>query len=125
MSEWQQTFGFVSEGNNKLTIKPNPLSLWENTREFQRIGTLIAKNRKLLAAQFEQVSGDGKSIIGYDEAKSAILKLLQPHFNSVDDEKMRVILKVGEVQGAQGGALGNRYDYKRVLHVYKNRHAAP
>jgi hypothetical protein len=48
LTEWQQTFGFVAEGNNKLTIKANPLSLWENTREYQRIGTLIAKNRKLL-----------------------------------------------------------------------------
>lgn len=48
ISEWQQTFGIVAEGNNKLTIKANPLSLWENTREYQRIGTLIAKNRKLL-----------------------------------------------------------------------------
>lgn len=48
LSEWQQTFGFVADGNNKLTIKPSPLALWENTREFQRIGTLLAKNRRLL-----------------------------------------------------------------------------
>jgi hypothetical protein len=26
LSEWQQTFGFVLEGNNKLTIKPTPLA---------------------------------------------------------------------------------------------------
>jgi hypothetical protein len=44
----------------------------------------------------------------------------------VDDEKLHVILKVGEVQGATSeGGLGNRYDYKRLLNVYKNRHAAP
>jgi len=33
-NEWQQTFGHVTEGNNKLTIKATPLSLWENSREF-------------------------------------------------------------------------------------------
>ena len=48
LSEWQQTFGFVQEGGKKHTIKPNPLALWENTREYARIGTLIARNRKLL-----------------------------------------------------------------------------
>lgn len=34
LSEWQQTFGFVTEGSHKLTIKPNPLALWENSREY-------------------------------------------------------------------------------------------
>jgi hypothetical protein len=33
-SEWQQTFGHVHEGNNKLTIKPSPTALWENSREY-------------------------------------------------------------------------------------------
>jgi hypothetical protein len=125
LSEWQQTFGFVAEGNTKLTIKPSPLSLWENTREYQRIGTLIAKNRKLLKDQFENVCAGNGNIVAYEQAKSAILKLLQPHFNSLDDDKMRVILKVGELQGATNGGLGNRYDYMRLLNVYKNRHAAP
>ena len=47
-----------------------------------------------------------------------------PHFqNSVNDDKIRVILKVAEV--SEGGALGNRIDYMRLLEVYKGRHAAP
>lgn len=102
------------------------MTLWENTREYQRIGTLIAKNRKLLRGQFEKIVKDGSAtIVNYEQAKSAILGLLQPHFNSITDEKLRVILKVGEVQGATDGGLGNRYDFARLLNVYKNRHAAP
>jgi hypothetical protein len=46
----------VAQGNSKLTIKTNPLALWENTREYQRIGALIAKNRKLLRDEFAKVS---------------------------------------------------------------------
>ena len=66
VSEWQQTFGFVSEGNNKLSIKATPMSIWENTREYARIGYLIAKNRKLLKEQFEQLIGDSTKIVTYD-----------------------------------------------------------
>lgn len=34
--------------------------MWENSREFMQIGTLIAKNRKLLKEQFEKIT-EGKS----------------------------------------------------------------
>lgn len=34
MNEWQQTFGNIVEGSNKLSIKATPLTLWENSREF-------------------------------------------------------------------------------------------
>lgn len=52
MHEWQQTFGHVTEGNNKLSIRATPLSLWVNSREFMSIGAMIAKNRKLLKEEF-------------------------------------------------------------------------
>lgn len=81
LNEWQQTFGFVSQGNNRLSIKENPLALWENTREYQRIGTLIAKNRRLLKEQFEAVVEDGSTIVSYEQAKTAIQNLLHAHFN--------------------------------------------
>lgn len=49
MSEWQQTFGKVNEGNQKLSVKATPLSLWEmSSREFMIIGEAIARNRKSL-----------------------------------------------------------------------------
>lgn len=57
LSEWQQTFGFVLEGNNKLTIKATSLAQWENTREYAKMCTLIARNRKLLKDQFDACTG--------------------------------------------------------------------
>jgi hypothetical protein len=56
INEWQQTFGNVTQGNNKLTVKATPLSLWENSREFSQIGVAVAKNRKLLKEAFDKVS---------------------------------------------------------------------
>jgi len=52
LHEWQQTFGNVVEGNAQLTIKPTHLTQWENSAEYEQIGTLIAKNRKQLIEQF-------------------------------------------------------------------------
>ena len=70
LSEWQQTFGFVSEGSNKLSMKATPMSIWENTREYARIGNLIAKNRKLLREQFEKLVGNStNTVVTYDQAK--------------------------------------------------------
>ena len=86
----------MNEGSNKLSIKTTPLALWENTREYSRVGNLIAKNRKLLKDEFEKVSGGNKAVT-YDQAKMAVLGLLQPHFNSITEDKMKVILKVGEL----------------------------
>jgi hypothetical protein len=53
MNEWQQTFGKVSEGNQKLSMKATPLSLWEmSSREFMLLGEAIARNRKSLKDYF-------------------------------------------------------------------------
>lgn len=69
LNEWQQTFGNVTEGSNKLTIKSTPLNTWENGRECAAIGTLIAKNRKLLKKEFEKVVNGKGTIVHYEQAK--------------------------------------------------------
>lgn len=69
MNEWQQTFGNVVEGNNKLSIKPTPLTQWENSREFLLIGQLIARNRKLLREQFEKLVGTKTTVINFEQGK--------------------------------------------------------
>ena len=101
LSEWQQTFGFVTEGSHKLTIKPNPLALWENSREYQRIGTLIARNRKLLKDKFDSISKNRgqqtAAVVSYEEMKSVLETLLIPHFSALNEEKLRLIMKVAEV----------------------------
>ena len=70
-NEWQQTFGNVLEGNNKLTIHSTPLSAWENTREYSAIGNAIAKNRKLIKDCFDKVANN-KNIVNFETAKSAM-----------------------------------------------------
>jgi hypothetical protein len=65
-NEWQQTFGHVTEGNQKLTIRATPLHMWETTREFKNIGSVIAKSRKQLKEHFDAL---GKSEITFEEAK--------------------------------------------------------
>jgi len=42
----------VTEGGSQLTLKPTPLSLWESSKEFEKIGKLMAKSRKLLIEKF-------------------------------------------------------------------------
>mmetsp|Transcript_34388 Transcript_34388/g.45267 ORF Transcript_34388/g.45267 Transcript_34388/m.45267 type:complete len:163 (-) Transcript_34388:518-1006(-) len=52
LHEWQQTFGRVEQGNSRISFKTTELSMWENSREFERIAHLMAKNRKLLSERF-------------------------------------------------------------------------
>lgn len=127
INEWQQTFGHVTEGSNKLSIKPTPLTQWENSREFLLIGQLIARNRKLLREQFEKITqGSAKpNLINFEQGKQVLGELLRQHFSGVGDDKIRVILRVAEQQGANSEGIGNQYDYLRVLDVFKNRHAGP
>jgi len=54
-----------------------------------------------------------------------MLSLLQQHFNQITDEKLRTILRVAELQGANSDGIGNQYDYVKLLEVYKSRHAGP
>ena len=35
--------------------------MWENTREFDDYGVLIARNRKLIKEQFDKITGGSKS----------------------------------------------------------------
>ena len=124
VNEWQQTFGNVIEGNNKLSIKATPLNMWENSREFLTLGTMIAKNRKLLKDQFEKVSANS-TIINFDQVKTAMDEFLNLHFKGLSDEKLKCALRPSEIQGAAASNPGTSYDYMRLLDIYKNRYAAP
>lgn len=108
-----------------MTIKPTPLTLWENSREFGLIGILIAKNRKLLKDSFEKVTGKSTTIVNFDQGKQVLSGLLTQHYPGIGDDKIKIILKVGEMLGANTDGIGNQYDYMRMLDVYKARHAGP
>lgn len=51
--------------------------------------------------------------------------MIAQRFNTMDEDKFKIILRVAEIQGANIDGLGNQYDYERLLNVYKGRHAAP
>ena len=55
MNEWQQTFGNVTEGSNKLSVKATPLTMWENGAECMSVGVAIARNRKALKDSFDKI----------------------------------------------------------------------
>jgi hypothetical protein len=57
LHEWQQTFGRVADDPTKTQTYTSPLTAWENSKEFEKIGSQIAKNRKLLRSQFQSVLG--------------------------------------------------------------------
>ena len=79
LHEWQQTFGRVTQGNNKLSIKPTPLTMWENSRDFDKIGFLMAKNRKQLIEQFKKVLGEATQFT-FEQGREALDAWLFSHF---------------------------------------------
>lgn len=92
LHEWQQTFGHVAQGNNKLSIKPTPLSMWENTRDFDKIGSLIAKNRKQLMEQFKQTLGEEGTSFTLDEGHAVLDNWLHSHFKGqITNEQLRCL----------------------------------
>ena len=46
LNEWQQSFGRVADDPNKLEAHSSSTSNFENSKDFEKIGHLIAKNRK-------------------------------------------------------------------------------
>jgi hypothetical protein len=74
MNEWSQTFGRVTEGGNSLSLKPTALSMWETTKEFKDIGTLLGKSRKHLIEKFKSAVGpeSQKTIFNLAQGKVAL-----------------------------------------------------
>jgi len=110
--------------NNKLSIKPTPLMMWENSRDFDRIGTLIAKNRKHLIEQFERVVGTQTTLFTFEQGKQALDNWLYSHFgNKVTDDQLSCLFRAAQVHNES--QLSPKYDTLRFLDIYKNRHTGP
>lgn len=73
--------------------------MWENSREFERIGFLMAKNRKLLIEKFREVLGDpNKKSFTFDEGKRALDEWLYSHFgDSITDDKLRCLFNAAKI----------------------------
>jgi hypothetical protein len=60
-------------------VAASPLTSWENSKEFEKIGALIAKNRKQLKDQFISVLGEATSFT-FAEGKKAMETWIHSHF---------------------------------------------
>lgn len=114
MNEWEQTFGNVTEGNKTLTIKATPLNLWENSREFKSIGSLIARNRKVLKTELD--AKHGSPVLTFQQAKALLDKLMHQHFPHIGDDKLVCILGPSKV------GTGDSYNFDKFLDVLRKRH---
>lgn len=123
--EWGQTFGKVWRGSSALSIRPTAATQWENSKDLERIGVLLAKNRKQLVLTFKRVlahSGDSTKFT-FREGKAALQDWLQNNFGGhITDEQLRCVFHVG-LDSSQSSAAP-KYDYVRMLDVYRQRSGA-
>lgn len=60
--------------------------MWENSPEYEKIGTLMAKNRKQLIEQFRRVLGPTETLFRFEQGRAAMDDWLYAHFKtSIDD----------------------------------------
>ena len=101
--EWKNAFGGIFFGDKKMTVTATSLTFWETSAEAIKIGTMIARNRKLLIENFKKVSthSDYNGVAKYvtfDQAKAACSEIILANFGKqIPDDKLRCILRVGQV----------------------------
>ena len=102
-NEWKNTFGGIFFGDKKMTVTATSLTYWETGAEAIKIGTMFARNRKLLIENFKQVSthSDYNGVAKYvtfDQAKAACHELILANFGKpLPDDKLKCIFRVGQV----------------------------
>ena len=95
--------------------------MWENSREFERIATIMAKNRKLLTERFREVlcSATAKSFT-FAQGKQALDDWLYSHFgDTITDAKLRCLFNAAKIH--QESQVEPKYDYVRMLDINKMR----
>lgn len=95
--------------------------MWENSREFERIATIMAKNRKLLTERFREVLGSATAkSFTFAQGKQALDDWLYSHFgDSITDAKLRCLFNAAKVH--QESQVEPKYDYVRMLDINKMR----
>jgi len=102
-NEWKQAFGGIFNGDKKMTVTATTLSYWETSAEAKKIGTIFARNRKLLIENFRAVSThsdyEGKAkYVTFDQAKAACSEIILANFGKpIADDKLKCIFRVGQV----------------------------
>lgn len=124
LHEWQQTFGRVEQNNSKISFKTTPLSMWENSREFEQIGSLIARSRKLLIEKFRAGLPAKTTIFTFEEGRAILDDWLYSHFgDSLSDAKLQCIFRPALVHNESQAVP--KYDYMKLLDINKSRFSGP
>ena len=99
--------------------------MWENSREFERLGFLMAKNRKLIVEKFKEKLGSAtQKSFNFAEGKDALDEWLYSHFgDSITDAKLKCLFGAATVH--QESQSEPKYDYIRMLDINKSRHSGP
>ena len=151
LAEWNKCFGNLAVGQGKGSMKANPLSAWENSVEYNKIGEVIARNRKSLVAKFKDAcknkSADGKPLCTIKEAAKILDDMLFIEFGNPDKQKFnsavppeaalltdktkwpgfsvqktRAVIKVGQVPDPQLKLPQPLYDCGKFLDAFKKRY---
>lgn len=95
--------------------------MWENSREFERIATIMAKNRKLLTERFREVLGSATAkSFTFAQGKQALDDWLYSHFgDTITDAKLRCLFNAAKIH--QESQVEPKYDYVRMLDINKMR----
>ena len=97
MREWLNTFKEAEKNS------------WEDSKQYEEICRLIAKNRKILLDLFEQVGRSGK--VEYEKGKEVVTTVFS--MIKLNEEQWRKVLGVAMKDGV--------VDYRMFLDVYKQR----
>lgn len=73
--------------------------MWENSREFERIATIMAKNRKLLTERFREVLGSATAkSFTFAQGKQALDDWLYSHFgDTITDAKLKCLFNAAKI----------------------------
>ena len=138
-------------GGPSSSLKPTPLSAWENSHEFNKIGEVISRNRKLLIDNFRRESTTTANVevttskpikgalepvkktetiyyVTFPQAKKALADLLYQEFTKVkngpklSDEKIKLVMQPGLLPDPTKERTEALYDFMKVLDLFKKRH---
>lgn len=101
LKEWQQAFEAQTEGSNQLSIKTTEMASWEHSRDYDKIGFLMAKHRKLVQDAFKRYlesKGVQGSLFTFSQGKKALDDWLYANFKgTVTDAQLRCVFSVAQV----------------------------
>lgn len=89
-NEWNNTFNNIEKGSSINTFKPPNIPLWENSKESDLLGEVIARNRHQIQTNL------GNKEVTFTEAKKAMDNILYNEFTKkgikISDTKLKILM---------------------------------